>query len=96
MTGPSTHFEIWAGFDRSVRPVTSFRGGTSEALRLLDESVQRKFRQYPENHGKPKIACTSRLSLYLHFGHVGPHTIVHAVQDQKLRRPPGTTTSTSF
>ena len=76
-------FRNWVGLDRSVRPVTSFRGGTAEALRLLDEFVKKRLAGYPENHGKPEIDGTSRLSPYLHFGHIGPHTVMHAVQAAK-------------
>ncbi len=73
----------WKELDRSVKPVDSFRGGTSEALRLLDEFVNHKLAHYPENHGKPEIDGTSRLSPYLHFGHIGPHTVMHAVRKSK-------------
>jgi deoxyribodipyrimidine photo-lyase len=76
-------FRAWAGFDHSARPVNSFRGGTSEALRLLGDFVQNKLATYPENHGKPEIDGTSRLSPYLHFGHIGPHTVMHAVRESK-------------
>ena len=72
--------EGWASLDRSVGAVDSFRGGTSEALRLLEEFVKHKLATYPKNHGKPEIDGTSRLSPYLHFGHIGPHTVVHGVQ----------------
>ena len=72
--------EEWKGLDRSVAPVKSFRGGTTEALRLLDEFVRHKLAHYPDNHGRPEIDGTSRLSPYLHFGHIGPHTVMHAVQ----------------
>jgi deoxyribodipyrimidine photo-lyase len=75
--------EGWKNLDRSVGPVDSFRGGTSEALRLLEEFIRRKLAKYPENHGKPEIDGTSRLSPYLHFGHIGPHTIMQAVQKAK-------------
>jgi deoxyribodipyrimidine photo-lyase len=75
--------EGWTDLDRSVQPVDSFRGGTSEALRLLDQFVKHKLAQYPEAHGKPEIDGTSRLSPYLHFGHVGPHTVMHVVQNAK-------------
>jgi deoxyribodipyrimidine photo-lyase len=70
----------WKNLDRSVGAVDSFRGGTNEALRLLDEFVKHKLATYPENHGKPEIDGTSRLSPYLHFGQIGPHTVFHAVQ----------------
>jgi deoxyribodipyrimidine photo-lyase len=75
--------EEWKDLDRSVAPVNSFRGGTTEALRLLNEFVRHKLAHYPENHGKPEIDGTSRLSPYLHFGHIGPHTVMHAVQKAK-------------
>ena len=75
--------EGWTGLDRSVKPVESFQGGTREALRLLEEFGQHKLAHYPENHGKPEIDGTSRLSPYLHFGHIGPHTVLRAVQKAK-------------
>ena len=75
--------EDWKNLDRSVQPVDSFRGGTSEALRLLDDFVHRKLVHYPLNHGKPEIDGTSRLSPYFHFGHIGPHTVLHAVKNAK-------------
>ena len=75
--------EGWKELDRSVAPVNSLRGGTTEALRLLDEFVCHKLARYPENHGKPEIDGTSRLSPYLHFGQIGPHTVLHAVQKAK-------------
>jgi deoxyribodipyrimidine photo-lyase len=76
-------FRSWAGLERWPQPVKSFRGGTTEALRLLDEFVKHKLATYPENHGKPEIDGTSRLSPYLHFGHIGPHTIMNAVRKAK-------------
>ena len=76
--------EGWKDLDSSVLSVDSFRGGTNEALRLLDEFAKHKLAHYPENHGKPEIDGTSRLSPYLHFGHIGPHTVMHAVLKAKV------------
>jgi deoxyribodipyrimidine photo-lyase len=73
----------WKELDRSVKPVDLFRGGTSQALRLLDEFVKHKLARYPVNHGKPETDGTSRLSPYLHFGHIGPHTVMNAVLEAK-------------
>ncbi len=78
--------EDWKDLDRSVSPVNSFRGGTGEALRLLHDFVTHKLAHYPERHGKPELEATSRLSPYLHFGHIGPHTIVQAVEKSKAPR----------
>ncbi len=78
--------EGWKGLDRSVQPVDSFRGGTSEALKLLRDFVTHKLAHYPERHGKPELDGTSRLSPYLHFGHIGPHTVALAVESARAPR----------
>ncbi len=78
--------ERWADLDRSVQPVDSFRGGTDEAIKLLQEFVTHKLAYYPERHGKPELDGTSRLSPYLHFGHIGPHTVALAVEHSKAPR----------
>lgn len=84
--GPLDLTEHWKDLDRSVQPVTSFRGGTNEALKLLRDFVTHKLARYPERHGKPEVDGTSRLSPYLHFGHIGPHTVVRAVEESKAPR----------
>ncbi len=78
--------EHWKHLDRSVQPVSSFRGGTAEALKLLRDFVAHKLAHYPERHGKPEIDGTSRLSPYLHFGHIGPHTVARAVEESNAPR----------
>jgi deoxyribodipyrimidine photo-lyase len=74
--------DITRGFtklDRSVRPVDSFTGGTYAALRRLEEFVRNDLDTYGENRNHPETSGTSRLSPYLHFGHVSPLTIAAAV-----------------
>jgi deoxyribodipyrimidine photo-lyase len=78
--------EPWKKLDRSVQPVDSFHGGTSEALKLLRAFVPHKLAHYPDHHGKPELDGTSRLSPYLHFGHIGPHTVALAVEKSKAPR----------
>jgi deoxyribodipyrimidine photo-lyase len=78
--------ENWKDLDRSVQPVDSFHGGTSEALKLLHDFVTHKLAHYPERHGKPEVDGTSRLSPYLRFGHIGPHTVALAVEQAKAPR----------
>jgi len=72
--------------DRSVQPVVSFVGGTSEARCLLDEFVGSKLKRYPEKHGKPDVDGTSRISPYLHFGHISPITVALAVEHADVPR----------
>ena len=66
--------------DRTVSQVTGFKGGTSEAFRLLDEFVTRKLRHYSRDRNHPERDGTSRLSPYLHFGHIGPVSVALAVK----------------
>ncbi len=70
--------------DRSVSPVSQWRGGTSEATRLLRDFVERKLTGYGTQRNKPEIDHTSRLSPYLHFGHISPMTIALAVEKTDL------------
>ena len=72
--------------DRSVKPVNSFHGGTSEARCLLDEFVGSKLKRYSEKHGKPDVDGTSRMSPYLHFGQISPITIALAVEHADVPR----------
>ncbi|MGA9352813.1 MAG: deoxyribodipyrimidine photo-lyase [Terriglobales bacterium] len=75
-------FDITEGWqlDRSVAPSSDFKGGTKEAMRLLDEFVKKKLKRYAKNRNHPELDGTSRLSPYLHFGHISPLTIALAVQ----------------
>ena len=67
--------------DRSVSPVTSFRGGTTEALRLLKQFTSGPLRHYDTQRNHPEIDGTSSLSPYLHFGHISPITVALAVKE---------------
>ena len=64
---------------RDAEPVSSFRGGTSEGMRLLRSFVRNKLADYVKLRNHPETDGTSRLSPYLHFGHLGPHTVAAAV-----------------
>lgn len=67
--------------DRSVGPVSQWRGGSQEALRLLDDFIKHKLPGYDTGRNKPENDHTSRLSPYLHFGHIGPLTVALAVKN---------------
>jgi len=66
--------------DRSVSPVSTWKGGTAEALRLLQEFLEHKLRGYGTQRNHPEVDHTSRLSPYLHFGHISPITVALAVE----------------
>jgi deoxyribodipyrimidine photo-lyase len=71
--------EDWK-LDRSVAPVDSISGGTDEAVKQLKRFIKHGLAKYPVDRNKPERDGTSRLSAYLHFGHIGPHTVALSVQ----------------
>ncbi|HEX2260572.1 MAG TPA: deoxyribodipyrimidine photo-lyase [Candidatus Binatia bacterium] len=66
--------------DVATAPVSAQRGGTQEALTTLRRFIDCKLKGYSRNRNQPDLDGTSRLSSYLHFGHIGPHTVALAVQ----------------
>jgi len=82
-------FDVTEGWslDRSVEPVSTFRGGRGEAMRLLAEFVKKKLAHYGTDRNKPEKDGTTRLSPYLHFGQIGPHTVALAVQKADAPKP---------
>ena len=71
--------EDWT-LDRTVAPSPRFTGGTEEGLKHLKQCLKDGLRGYVKDRNKPEADATSHLSPYLHFGHLGPHTIALAVQ----------------
>jgi deoxyribodipyrimidine photo-lyase len=72
--------------DRSVQLVSTFRGGTDEGLHALRRFVRERLKGYATRRNRPELDGTSQLSPYLHFGHVGPHTVALAVRDADAPR----------
>jgi deoxyribodipyrimidine photo-lyase len=60
--------------DHSVRPV-SIEGGSAAARVDLDTFIRKKLSRYASEGNDPDADCTSRLSPYLHFGHISAHEI---------------------
>ena len=77
----------WTHLDRSVLPVDAWVGGSDEAWRRLDEFVTGKLAKYADDRSHPEREATSRLSPYLHFGHIGPLTIALAIKAAVKRDP---------
>jgi deoxyribodipyrimidine photo-lyase len=78
---PNSVVTVGWNIDRSVKPVSQWKGGSREALRLLHDFVQHKLNSYATQRNKPEVDHTSRLSPYLHFGHLSPITAALAVQN---------------
>lgn len=58
--------------DRSVPPVTRFKGGTSEARARLEHFLEEGLRGYRDARSDPARQRSSQLSPYLQFGQISP------------------------
>jgi deoxyribodipyrimidine photo-lyase len=70
--------EGWTSLDRTVKPVEWLTGGSHAALKRLEDFVAHDFAGYQERRNHPEETGTSRLSPYLHFGHISPRRIALA------------------
>ena len=59
--------------------VVGTKGGSAAALKALSTFVDGRLATYHEHHNHPDDRGTSRLSPYLHFGHVSAHQVFAAV-----------------
>lgn len=66
--------------DRSVAPSGYYHGGPHAAALALKRFIDERLDGYATQRNKPNLDGTSQLSPYLHFGHIGPHTVALAVQ----------------
>jgi deoxyribodipyrimidine photo-lyase len=64
--------------DHAVGPVATV-GGARAATRALAEFIQSRVCSYHEHHSHPDDRGTSRLSPYLHFGHLSAHEVFEAL-----------------
>ena len=64
--------------NHSVGPVDA-RGGSVPAKERMRDFLSRKLVRYATEGNDPDADCTSRLSPYLHFGHISSHEIFAAL-----------------
>jgi deoxyribodipyrimidine photo-lyase len=69
----------WKDFDRSVKPVEAWQGGTHAGLIRLKLFATKLLSEYEVQRNHPETDGTSCMSPYLHYGHLGPQTIALAV-----------------
>jgi deoxyribodipyrimidine photo-lyase len=67
--------------NRTVPPVSHFRGGTAEAKKLLADFIADKLMDYGELRNDPSLDYVSHMSPYLHFGQISPLYIALQVQN---------------
>ncbi|HEY7497963.1 MAG TPA: hypothetical protein VH740_05610 [Vicinamibacterales bacterium] len=68
--------------DHSIAPVAA-RGGTRAARRALYDFIGAKLSRYAMDRNHPDADGTSRLSPYLHFGHLSAHEVFAAVMTRE-------------
>ncbi len=68
--------------DESVEAVESYKGGTSEAKKHLEEFLEHKLGGYGEYSNDPAKDYLSNMSPYLHFGQVSPLYVALKVEEK--------------
>jgi len=69
--------------DTSVQPVGRLQGGSTQAKNVLSRFIRERLMHYDTERNRPEHDGTSQLSPYLHFGHIGPHTVALAVKNSE-------------
>jgi deoxyribodipyrimidine photo-lyase len=68
--------------DHHVAPVP-IAGGSGPARARLDDFVARVLSNYADGHNQPEQDLTSRLSPWLHFGHISAHEVFERVMSHE-------------
>jgi len=68
--------------DHTVGPA-AFTGGSEAAQARLKHFLQNVLPSWPDSRNQPEVDGSSRLSPYLHFGHIGSHQVFAAVAKQE-------------
>jgi deoxyribodipyrimidine photo-lyase len=77
----------WEDFDRSVKPVEAWVGGHKAGLKRLKFFCEELLENYDHDRSKPEVDGSSKMSPYLHYGHLGPQTIALAVEAAAKKNP---------
>ncbi len=77
----------WKDFDRTVAPVDAWTGGRRAGMKRLKLFCDELLEHYDTARNKPELDGSSKMSPYLHYGHLGPVTVALAVEEAVKRRP---------
>lgn len=66
--------------DCSIATVSKFKGGTSQAHKILKDFIAQSLHNYHKNSNQPQCQDVSFLSPYLHFGQISPRSIALSIQ----------------
>ncbi|MFB6291075.1 MAG: deoxyribodipyrimidine photo-lyase [Candidatus Bipolaricaulia bacterium] len=67
--------------NRTVKPVRTYRGGTTSAKELLEDFIKNKLDNYADKSNDPTEDVLSEMSPYLHFGQISPIHIVDKISE---------------
>ena len=73
--------------DRSIEEIKTIVPGEDAARKTLQEFLETRLSKYPEGSRDPNLGALSRLSPYLHFGHISAQRV--ALETQKSHVSPG-------
>lgn len=68
-------------------PPVPFPGGRNAGLRRMERFFDERLPRYPEDRNEPDDEAGSRLSPYLHWGHVSTHELFHALVEREGWNP---------
>ena len=77
----------WTEFDRSVKPVEAWTGGHRAGVKRLRKFCDEMLVSYGTDRSHPEVDGSSKMSPYLHYGHLGPQTIALAVDAAAKGKP---------
>ena len=77
----------WKDFDRSVLPVEAWQGGHRAARARLKLFCAEMLASYDRDRNHPETDGSSKMSPWLHFGHIGPQTIALTVDAAAKTNP---------
>ncbi len=77
----------WTEFDRSVPPVEAWTGGRRAGMKRLHLFCEELLAAYDRDRSRPEVDGSSKMSPYLHYGHLGPQTVMLAVEAAVAKNP---------
>lgn len=75
--------------DYSVTVVAGEPGGSVAGQHQMNEFLRNRLGRYNEDRNEPELSGTSRLSAYLHFGHLSAHQIFEQIRNETNWNPNG-------
>jgi deoxyribodipyrimidine photo-lyase len=88
--------EGWEEFDRSVKPVEAWVGGHNAGMKRLHHFCNVLLEDYDTARNKPEIDGSSKMSPWLHFGHISPLRIALEVDAAAKKNPKLQTSRDSY